>query len=194
MHLLDEAAQEKTQAPRQGAVLSSINVWQGHPHITTSLDGYIASPDGSVDWLFTAGDSGYDRFFAGVRTLVMGRVTYGQTLGFGDWPWPGKRIIVLTKGTGRPTPNGEVFLDDLGQIDLDGYLADGDMWLVGGGQVNGMFLEWGWIDVIDLFLHPFAIGAGIPRFPAGIPQVSFVAQEVQTYEDGMVRITYVRKG
>ena len=53
--------------------------------IATSLDGFIADSEGGVDWLFTDQDYGYAAFFATIGALVMGRRTYEQVLGFGDW-------------------------------------------------------------------------------------------------------------
>lgn len=70
--------------------------------IATSADGYIARKTGAIDWLdrVQGPDYGYAAFFASVDTLVMGSATYDTMLGFGDWPYAGKRVIVLTH---RPT-------------------------------------------------------------------------------------------
>ena len=66
-------------------------------YIAASLDGFIATPDGGVDWLAPyQADYGYDAFIASVHTLVMGGATYDQMRGFGDWPHGGKRILVVT--------------------------------------------------------------------------------------------------
>jgi len=53
-------------------------------YIATSLDGYIARPSGAFDWLFSDQDYGYTEFFAGVDTVLVGRKTYDQALGFGE--------------------------------------------------------------------------------------------------------------
>ena len=57
-------------------------------YIATTLDGYIARPDGRIDWLnsFEAGeeDYGYSAFYATIDALIMGATTYEQVLGFGD--------------------------------------------------------------------------------------------------------------
>ncbi|WP_324616785.1 hypothetical protein [Streptomyces sp. XY332] len=69
-------------------------------YIGTSLDGFIARPDGDIDWLnergAQAGDMGYEAFMAGIDTLVMGRNTYEKVLTFGFWPYEGKRVAVLS--------------------------------------------------------------------------------------------------
>jgi dihydrofolate reductase len=69
--------------------------------IAVSLDGFIARPDGGIDWLgpFHGKDHGYGPFFAGVDALVIGRGTYDAVVGFPEWPYGDKRLIVCT---GRP--------------------------------------------------------------------------------------------
>ena len=65
--------------------------------IATSLDGYIASKDGSVDWLITDGDYGTTAFIKTIDTILMGRKTYEQAVGFGLEYFKGKKIYVFTK-------------------------------------------------------------------------------------------------
>ena len=74
--------------------------------IATSLDGYIARPDGTFDFLSIVErpneDYGFADFFASVDALVIGRNTYETALAFPEWPYAGKRCIVLTH---RETPS-----------------------------------------------------------------------------------------
>ncbi len=72
-------------------------------YIATSLDGFIAREDGSIDWLMEANstvpageDCGYAAFMGSVDVLIMGRNTYEQVAGFEPWPYEGKRVVVLT--------------------------------------------------------------------------------------------------
>lgn len=65
-------------------------------YIACSLDGYIAREDGSIDWLTKyeinpETDYGYSEFYASIGTVLMGRKTYEQVLGFGDWPYEEKK-------------------------------------------------------------------------------------------------------
>ena len=64
-----------------------------------SLDGFIASPDGSVHWLepYDPYEVGFGEFLASAGTIVMGRKSYDQMLTFGPWPYAGKRTIVMTR-------------------------------------------------------------------------------------------------
>ena len=74
--------------------------FHGAVFIATSLDGFIARPDGSIDWLTErgeqAGDTGYDEFMTAVDTVVLGRSTYEKVLTFGFWPYEGKQVEVLS--------------------------------------------------------------------------------------------------
>ena len=69
-------------------------------YIATSLDGFIARPNGSIDWLSivqqSGEDYGYGTFFSSVDALIVGRRTYDTVLGFPSWPYAGKRCVVLT--------------------------------------------------------------------------------------------------
>ena len=77
--------------------------------IGTSLDGFIAREDGSLDWLPAGGGEphGYDEFFASVDALVIGRKTYETVLGFDAWPYGAKPVVVLSRTLSKVTvPRG----------------------------------------------------------------------------------------
>ena len=87
--------------------------------IATSLDGFIARPDGSIDWLLQAQatapageDFGYAEFIADIDALVMGRKTFDTVLGFDPWPYGDRPVWVMSRQTTlqmpealRPNPN-----------------------------------------------------------------------------------------
>jgi len=65
--------------------------------LAVSLDGFIARPDGGLDWLTPfQGEHGYQAFFSTVDTLLIGRATWEVVQGFPEWPFAGKRVAVLT--------------------------------------------------------------------------------------------------
>src|SRR4051794_18728994 len=79
--------------------------------IATSVDGFIARLDGSLDWLPAGGGEphGYDEFIATVDALVIGRGTFDTVMGFDTWPYGSKPVIVLsTKLTQVNVPDGAV--------------------------------------------------------------------------------------
>ena len=91
-------------------------------YVATSLDGFIARPDGSVDWLdrFAEGgnDHGYNGFYQGIDGLLMGRGTYEIVRGFGDWPYPGKPCQVLTRNPRESAVEGVELRHDTPQEGL----------------------------------------------------------------------------
>ena len=71
-------------------------------YIATSLDGFIARENGSIDWLTKyennpETDYGYSEFYASIGKVLMGRKTYEQALGFGEWPYREKKSYVFTR-------------------------------------------------------------------------------------------------
>ena len=80
-------------------------------YVAASLDGFIADSAGGVDWLPDGGsdDYRYDDFYAGVQALAMGRSTYDQVRGFGEWPYPGKPAYVFTHSPPPEGPEGVRF-------------------------------------------------------------------------------------
>ena len=104
--------------------------------IAVSLDGYIARPDGGLDWLSVVEapgeDYGYERFFSAIDTVILGRKTYDVVLGFDPWPYRGKRCVVLTHGTRAPRHDEELYdgpidalVDRLGHAGSERIYVDG---------------------------------------------------------------------
>ena len=77
--------------------------------VATSLDGFIAGPDGDIDWLFTGGDYGYSEFYRSVDCVAMGRKTFELSLSFPEYPYRGKRAYVFTRRTLKP-PHPDVVI------------------------------------------------------------------------------------
>src|SRR5215471_1416787 len=67
--------------------------------IGASVDGFIARPDGALDFLPPGGGEphGYDALMASVDALVIGRKTFETVLGFETWPYGDKRVVVLSR-------------------------------------------------------------------------------------------------
>ena len=70
--------------------------------VGVSLDGFIARPNGDLDWLMgegegEGGDHGYNEFIAGIDAIVMGRKTFEKVLTFDKWYYGTKRVVVLSK-------------------------------------------------------------------------------------------------
>jgi dihydrofolate reductase len=122
-------------------------------YIAASLDGYIAGPNGEIDWLDAGGDLdyGYTDFYASIDTTLMGNSTYQLTLSVPEFPYPDKTNYVFTRKARPPDTEHARFVSG----DIGGFVRSlkeepgGDIWLVGGGQVNTVMLNEGLIDEVS---------------------------------------------
>jgi len=140
--------------------------------IASSLDGFIAREDGNLDWLMSRtpvdSDTGYDAFMAGIDVIVMGRYTFETVLGFDDWPYEGKRVVVLSRMLDEVpvTLAGKVTLHP-GPVRAlyDALAASGCQGLyVDGGQTVQSFLREDLVDELTITTIPVLLGRGIPLF------------------------------
>ena len=164
-------------------------------YIAASVDGFIADAGGGVGWLPHAdgGGYGYGEFYAGVGAVVMGRRTYEQVLGFGEWPYAGKPAYVFTNRPPDAGPAGVEFV----RTDAAGFAArvaschSGVVWLVGGADLAGQFRREGLIDEYRVFVIPVILGEGIPLFGGGGGGATALRLEAaQTWDGGVVELRY----
>ncbi|MFC7026540.1 dihydrofolate reductase family protein [Halomicroarcula sp. GCM10025324] len=166
-------------------------------YIATSVDGYVATPDGGVEWLDafqTDAESdvtrSYEAFYETVDCLVMGSTTYEQILGFGDWPYDDRPTYVVTSRD-LPLATAAVELVD---GDLDALVTDlkrqyDHVWLVGGAQLARAFFALEQVDRLRLTLAPVLLGEGIRLFEDG-ERTDLQHAETTTYENGLVELAY----
>ncbi|CAH1203544.1 IS1595 family transposase ISCac2 [Paenibacillus plantiphilus] len=148
-------------------------------YIAMSLDGYIARKDGSVDWLFDVegdgGDNGYSKFYSSIGAVVMGKKTYDDVLPLTEeFPYADKPCYVLSRSKQSEAPH-VIFVNEPVEAFIAGLkeeAMEGDIWLVGGGQLVQQFLSLQLIDDLYIAIIPKVLGEGIPLFPAGtVPTV-----------------------
>jgi dihydrofolate reductase len=133
-------------------------------YIATSLDGYIAREDESIDWLPESAKSGYDAFYKSIDTVIMGKTTYDQVLTFGEYPYKDKKSFVFTTTTQTKDENVE-FVSDVNKFVKDDFPGVGkNIWLVGGAQIIASFLKQKVVDEIIITIIPVLLGRGIPLF------------------------------
>jgi dihydrofolate reductase len=145
--------------------------------VGTSLDGFIARPDGKFDFLPEGGgeEHGYEAFIASVDALVIGRKTYETVLGFKEWFYKEKPVFVLSSRPLAPAPAGARVEHLSGNpVDIVATLeARGFQHLyVDGGQTVQQFLAAGLITRLVITRVPVVIGVGISLFgpvPHDIP-------------------------
>lgn len=172
-------------------------------YIAASLDGFIAWEDGSIDWLMEYEnnpdtDYGYSEFYSSIGTVLMGRKTYEQVLGFGDWPYKEKRTYVFTrkKGSLPREINVEFVTGDLKKfVQQLKERAEQDIWLVGGSQLVKAFLAENLVQDLIIFTVPIILGGGIPLFDRIGKQIRFRTLGIEKYGNGIVRVDYeVQRG
>lgn len=138
-------------------------------YIASTLDGFIAAPDHSFSFLdaYPAEDTGYEDFYAGIGTLVMGRTTYDVCRrAIHPWPYSGKKLFVVTSTTVPDLPE-DAQLWTAGVDALVDHLrktAEQDVWVVGGGRLQQAFIDRRALDRLDHFIVPVILGAGIPLY------------------------------
>jgi dihydrofolate reductase len=168
--------------------------------IATSLDGFIARANGDIDWLPTGDqddDFGYGAFMASVDVLVMGRNTFETCLRFPEWPYAGRRVVVLTRRpldvpshiAGVTVSAGEPYalLSELAASGATHAYVDG-------GLTIQSFLEAGAIDEMTITRIPILLGSGIPLFGALSRDVHLDHLGTRSYSNGFVQSTYAIRG
>ena len=173
-------------------------------YTATTLDGFVASPEHSLDWLLTReadheGAMGYKAFEKTVGSLVMGASTYEWVQRHGeDWTYD-QPAWVLTHRQLTPYDGRDIRFvaadtdDELRALHAAMTAAAGDLdvWVVGGGPVAAQFARAGLLDEVEVSIAPVTLGAGMPLLPA---HVELVTREVsQNGEFAVVRYDVVRQ-
>ncbi len=137
--------------------------------IATSLDGYIARPNGGLDWLPESPEPhGYDEFIADIDALVMGRMTFEKVLTFGAWPYGERRVVILSSRPVDLAAAGGGVVEQMGggpgEI-VSKLAATGARRLyIDGGITIQRFLLAGLVNRLVITRVPVLLGAGIPLF------------------------------
>lgn len=138
--------------------------------IATSLDGYIATENDSLEWLFKVegeGDNGYSDFYDTVDTVIMGRRTYDWLLEqqLESFPYEGKECYVFSRTLSEDNEYVKFFSGDLD--DFTKQLKDKEgknIWVMGGGDLIHSFINEKLVDELIITVSPVLIGNGIPLF------------------------------
>ncbi len=165
--------------------------------IGTSLDGFIARPNGDLDFLPEDGGEphGYDEFMASVDALIIGRKTYETVLAFPEWPYGKKRVVVLSS---RPLDFSGVRGGVVEQMagapaEIAAKLAASGVqhaYVDGGVTIQG-FLRAGLIQRLIITRVPVLIGEGIPLFGALPRDLRLHHVSTRQYASGLVQSEYL---
>ena len=158
--------------------------------IASSLDGYIARVDGTIDWLPENTTSGYDDFIKSIDTVIMGKKTYDQVLTFGDYPYKDKTSYVFTRNNEYSKDENTEFVHDADKLVKDIVTNSGkDIWLIGGAEIISTFVNLGFVDEIIISIIPVVLGKGILLFKNIEKEIKFELIKTTDY-DALVELRY----
>ncbi|MCG7344463.1 dihydrofolate reductase family protein [Sporosarcina sp. ACRSL] len=156
-------------------------------YIAVSLDGYIATEDESLEWLFNVegeGDNGYSEFYETVDTVLIGKKTYDWIIRHEtrEFPYKNKECYVFTRSSIEDTEDVKFINDDI--VSITNKLKNQerrDIWIVGGGELLHHFVKEKLVDEIILTVAPVIIGKGIPLFNKGDYQLDLTLKGTRNF-------------
>ena len=176
-------------------------------YIATSVDGFIAKPDGNVDWLHTAGnleadmgteDMGFKTFIDSVDCMIMGRkcmeVISNMNLTPEQWPYGDTRILVLSSTKSAPPENlkgkVEMYAGDISSLvatlENEGFKHA----YVDGGKTIQSFINLRLINEIIITKIPVLLGEGIPLFGKTFKDIKLEKASATTFPNDFIQIKY----
>ena len=180
-------------------------------YTAASLDGFIATEDHSLDWLFPLGDleaSSYPEFIAAVGALAMGSATYEWMLRHRDRvaaetgsPWPYHQPAWVFSRRHLPGIEGADIRFAQGDVRpvhalMRAAAGAGNIWIVGGGDLAGQFHDAGLLDEIIVQLGSVTLGRGRPLLPRRLLSPTLRLAAVRRMGAGMAELRYevIRSG
>ena len=165
-------------------------------YVATSLDGFIADREGSVDWLapYDARLYGYDKFVSEVGALIMGRRTYELIFAIGeDWPYNGKPVFVLSSTSLGDAPPGVVTTTRgiRAALQQARETTRNDIWIVGGAVTMQSALEERLVDTLEIFLVPVLLGSGLNLLNDLARRPTLTFDGIEAFPDGVVKLRYL---
>lgn len=166
-------------------------------NIGTSADGYIARPDGDLEWLTSrpkpAGFYGLGDFMKSIDTKLLGRKTYEMSRRMGARADSKIRTVVFSRhAPPADVPSGVEFVTG----EIGPYISrlreqpGKDIWLMGGGELIASCLDAGVIDEFVVTVAPVFIGDGIPLIARRHRHVPLDLRSVERFDDGVVQLRY----
>ena len=173
--------------------MSGSNTRRVRYQVATSLDGFIAGPNGEADWIVMDPDIDFEALFAQFDTFLMGRRTYEAMGGGKGAGGKGTKTIVFSR-TLKPQdhPAVTIVADRIAET-VNALRAEKgkDIWLFGGGSLFRSLLDAGVVDAVEVAVMPVLLGAGIPLLPppAGETRLTLTGHKVNK-KSGIVLLEY----
>lgn len=174
-------------------------------YTATSLDGYIATEDDSLDWLFAlgeVGESSYPAFISEVGALAMGSATYEWMLRHADKvaeevgsPWPYAQPAWVFTRRELPVIPGADIRFAAGEVrpvhdDMRAAAGGKNLWIVGGGDLAGQFHDAGLLDELIVQVGSVTLGQGKPLFPRRALSPTLLLNSVHQMGPNMAELRY----
>ena len=167
-------------------------------YIASSLNGYISKPDGNVDWLDAIPnpkqcDYGYHEFYKSCDITLQGNNTYKFILNSGfDFPYTTTQNYVFTRDKDLKDNKDVSFIkENIAEFVRSLKEEKGkDIWLIGGSQINALFLDHELIDEIWIHVMPVVLDDGIPLFTTLAKDVRLELMSSKPYDTGVVEMKF----
>ena len=166
-------------------------------HVASSLDGFIATPNGGYDWIVMDPAIDFKALYNEFDAAVMGRKTYDLAKEQGNHgAMPGIEVIAFSR-TLEPVryPGVRVVNDDPAVVVRELKAKPGrDIWLFGGGELFRVLLDAGLVDTVELAVMPVLLGDGIPVLPPGASATLVLSDVKRLAASGIVVLAYSVSG
>ena len=169
-------------------------------NLATSADGYIARPDGNLDWLesrpIPRGFYGLGKFARSIDAKILGRKTFDVSVKMGArFSANDVHYVFSRQAPSAPMPAGVQFVKESIRVFIQRLReqAGKHIWMMGGGEIIGAFLDEDAIDEFIVSVVPTFIGEGIPLIAPRHREVPLRLRSVKRFPDGVVQLHYAVK-
>ena len=157
--------------------------------VAMSLDGYIARPDGSYDWIPDEPTIDWGEFMGRFDTMLVGRKTWEVASGSAEYPMR----IYLFSSTLKQEDHPGVTVVNQDAAEFVARLRQGsgkDIWLMGGGELFRSLFQAGLVDAVETAVTPVLLGRGLPMLPNVEHSARLALRHTRTYPSGIILLTY----
>jgi dihydrofolate reductase len=160
-------------------------------NVAMSLDGYLARPDGSYDWIVEDPTIDFEALFDRFGLFLMGRKTYEVMVAQGLESLLRRAPVAVVSHT-LETPEITILREGVAEAVAELKRQPGkDIWLFGGGELFGALLDAGLVDTVEVAVMPVLLGEGIPLLKPGAVTRRLTRTSCEALASGIVLLTYM---